>query len=231
MPTTSNRDGASRSGPLTDDLRAELLARVRHWRGRIHATIERHQDPEQFTTHPGVANVVEDAAQDLRAFELAQLPNPIDASRLHVVEGAPLVELHRPPNSPLLGPLLAAPGDAVVLALDEWVRWLDRPAASEAPATHQAPPSFGKKAIAVLKLLYGDKAFDAKHACNLTKRSPTAVREWQGLAPGTCERYAKDGSKELRDLGLVDGNPNVGTWLTDAGRSEADRRFGHRTNK
>ena len=118
--------------------------------------------------------------------------------------------------------------EIVVEALiPEWLDYLDAPA----PQAAATPLKLGEKAIAVLKLLHGDRAFDAKQPCNLTKRSPTAVREWQGLAPGTCKKYAKIGSKELRDLGLVDGNPNVGTWLTDAGRSEAERRFGHRTNK
>jgi hypothetical protein len=108
--------------------------------------------------------------------------------------------------------------------------WIECLAAPLAPA-NAAPPSLDKKAIAVLKLLYGDKAFDEEHPCNLKARAPTAVDDWKGLTSGTCERYAKSGSEELRNQGLVDGRPNVGTWLTDAGRSEAERRFGHRTSK
>jgi hypothetical protein len=108
--------------------------------------------------------------------------------------------------------------------------WIGCLAAPLAPAS-AAPPSLDKKAIAVLKLLYGDKAFDEEHPCNLKARAPTAVDDWKGLKAGTCQRYAKSGSTELRGLGLVVGNPNVGTWLTDAGRLEAERRFGHRTNK
>ena len=108
-----------------------------------------------------------------------------------------------------------------------WIECL----AARAALANAAPPNLGSKALSVLKLLYGDKAFDEQRACNLAERAPTAVDDWKGLTPGTCKRYAKSGSTELRGLGLVVGNPNVGTWLTDAGRLEAERRFGHRTNK
>jgi hypothetical protein len=108
-----------------------------------------------------------------------------------------------------------------------WIECLTAPAA---PA-NAAPPDLKTKAKAVLKLLYGDQAFDEQHACNLTERAPTALAGWPKVAEGTRTQYAKEGCSELRAFGLIEATPNTGTWLTPDGKAEAERRFGSTANK
>jgi hypothetical protein len=108
--------------------------------------------------------------------------------------------------------------------------WIECLAAPLAPA-NAAPPSLDKKAIAVLKLLYGDKAFDEEHPCNLKARAPTALVRWPEATAETRVQYARDGCKQLRAFGLVNATPNIGTWLTPEGKAEAQRRFGSTANK
>jgi hypothetical protein len=106
--------------------------------------------------------------------------------------------------------------EAVVPA---WIECLTAPAAPE----NAAPPKLGKKAIAVLKLLYGDKAFDEHHACNLAKRAPEALPYPTAKAPTTREKYAEEGRSELITKGLAQALPHTGTWLTPLGTAEAER--------
>jgi hypothetical protein len=87
------------------------------------------------------------------------------------------------------------------------------------------PPKLGRKAKAVLKLLFGERAFDEKRACNLAKRAPTALDYPGAKAASTRVRYAEEGSSELRKVGLAQAAPRIGTWLTPEGKAEAERLF------
>jgi len=108
--------------------------------------------------------------------------------------------------------------------------WIECLAAPLAPA-NAAPPSLDKKAIAVLKLLYGDKAFDEEHPCNLKARAPTELVGWPEVTAETRLQHARNGCKQLRAFGLVNATPRIGTWLTPEGKAEAQRRFGSTANK
>ena len=106
--------------------------------------------------------------------------------------------------------------EAVVPA---WIECLTAPAA---PA-NAAPPSLGQKAKAVLKLLYGDKAFDEHHACKLANRAPSALPYPTAKAQTTRVKYAEEGRSELITKGLAQALPHTGTWLTPMGKAEAER--------
>ena len=109
----------------------------------------------------------------------------------------------------------------VAEVLDEWIEHLNAPS----PQSAAAPPNLGKKAKAVLKLLYGDKAFDEHHACKLANRAPSALPYPTAKAQTTRVKYAEQGSSELVTKGLALASPHTGTWLTPAGKAEAERLF------
>ena len=122
--------------------------------------------------------------------------------------------------------------DLVVLVLDAWIEHLDLADDPKVPATRtihrEPPPNLGRKARAVLELLYRDKAFDEAHACHLTKRAPTQLKYDSAKSPDTKDKYAKTGAAELKRLKLVDAVPRVGTWLTTEGRALAESLFGQK---
>jgi hypothetical protein len=128
------------------------------------------------------------------------------------------------PNAPTLpySPEIPMLWEIVVEALiPEWLDYLDAPA----PQAAAAPPSLGKKARAVLKLLYRDKAFDEHHACKLANRAPSALPYPTAKSPQTRVKYAEEGSSELVTKGLARALPHTGTWLTPEGKAEAERLF------
>lgn len=126
-----------------------------------------------------------------------------------------------PPLPHTIGDPLVVWDIVVEAVVPEWIDHLDAPA----PRAAAAPPSLGKKARAVLKLLYGDKAFDEHHACKLAKRAPSALPYSTAKKPSTRVKYAEAGSSELVMKGLARAMPHTGTWLTPEGKAEAERVF------
>jgi hypothetical protein len=105
--------------------------------------------------------------------------------------------------------------------LEEWIDFLDAPT----PQAAAAPPSLCRKARAVLRLLYTERAFDEHHACKLAKRAATALPYSTAKTPSTRVKYAEAGSSELVMKRLAQASPHTGTWLTPEGKAEAERLF------